>query len=63
MHTCNNASLRYHYRFSRSLKGTSEGQDLDLDAEHYVFIGVGNTPQSKATDIKFMYVIPVPPFV
>lgn len=36
-------------RFSRSIRGTSEGQDLDLNSKYYLLFGKGNTRQSKIT--------------
>ena len=44
-------SYNNYGRFSRSLEGTSQGQDLDLNTDHYVFYGVGDTPQCKIANI------------
>ena len=35
------------YRFSRLIKGTSTGQDLDLDDKYYLLYGTGSTPQGQ----------------
>ena len=33
------------HRFSRSLKGVSKDQDLDLNSSYYILYGTGDTPQ------------------
>ena len=37
------------YRFSRHLKGTSKGQDLNLDSDYYILFGTGDSPQGINT--------------
>ena len=52
--TCNGFSILtliamagQYYSFSRSMKGNSDEQDLDLSSNHYILLGIGDTPQGS----------------